>query len=119
MASGNEVVLRADGDLIHLEADGQVLGRIGLDDLPMRDFREFAFTSDRKICGCGHRGGFQSSLILFDVQGGSWKETASPAECLFGLIGSDEATLVFKKDYGNKADDSPTITLDWFEQPRN
>jgi hypothetical protein len=117
MASGNEVVLRADGDLVYLDADGHVLGRMRLDDLPMRDFRQFAFTSDRRIFGCGEKGGFQSSLILFDLEAGTWKETASPAPCLFGLLGSDEATLVFRKDKENKSD--PMVTVDWFQQPQN
>lgn len=117
LASGNEVVLRADGDLIRLDADGHVLGRIRLDDLPMQYFRGFAFTSDRRVYGCGDRGGYRDSLVLFDLPAGTWKETASPAHCLFGLLGSDEATLVFEKNEKDKND--PMITLDWFQQPRN
>ena len=117
MASGNEVVLRAQGDLIRLDSDGRVSARMRLDDLPMQDFRRFVFTSDRRIYGCGDKGGFQASLVLFDLQAGTWKEMASPEPCGFGLLGSDEATLVFKKF--KRSRDDRMVTLQWFEQPRD
>jgi hypothetical protein len=112
MSSGNEVALRADGDLIHLDSDGRVLGRTRLDNIPVRGFRDFAFTSDHRLYGCADKGGFQSSLLLFDLQSGTTKETESPTPCLFSFFGSDEAALVFRKDKGNGM-----VTVDWFRQP--
>jgi hypothetical protein len=112
MSSGNEVVLRAYGDLVHIDGDGRALWRKHLDDIPVQDFRDFAFTSDRRIYGCATTGGFQSSLIVFDLQSGTGKETKSPTPCLFSFFGSDEATLVFRKDKGDGM-----ITVDWFQQP--
>ena len=112
MSSGNEVVLRAQGDLIHIDGDGLVLGRMRLDDIPVHGFRDFAFTSDRRLYGCADKGGFQSSLILFDLQSGTTKETESPTPCLLSFFGSDEATLVFRKNKGDGM-----ITVDWFQQP--
>ena len=79
----------------------------------MQYFRRFAFTSDRRIYGCGDKG---DSLVLFDVQAGTWKETASPAPCGLGLLGTDDATLVFKKD---QRKNDPMMTLQWFEPPKN
>ena len=113
MASGKEVVLVAEGQLIDLDADGRVPGHMRLDNLPMQYFRRFAFTSDRRIYGCGDKG---DSLVLFDVQAGTWKETAFPAPYGLGLLGTDETTLVFRKDQRGKND--PMVTLQGFQPPK-
>jgi hypothetical protein len=54
---------------------------------------------------------FSVLLVLFDLQSGTWKETKSPALCL-SFLGSDEATLAFRKDKGDGM-----VTVDWFQQP--
>ena len=107
MSSGNEVVLHAYGDLIQLDGAGRGLGRMHLGD----GFRDFAITADHRIYGCGLKAGFQRLLVLFDLQSGTWKETESPALCL-SFLGSDEATLAFRKDKGDGM-----VTVDWFQQP--
>jgi hypothetical protein len=104
MASGNEIAVAAGGDLIRLDGDGKVLGRMTLDRSKI-SVGEFAFTSDRKLYGWGKDG-----LVLFDLEAGTWKKMETPYQ--YGFFGSDEATLVFYKDKGDGM-----TTVFWFKQP--
>ena len=104
MASGNEIAVAAGGDLIHLDGDGKVLGRMRLD--KSMKLREFAFTSDGRIYGWGINDG----LVLFDLEAGTGKKMETPYP--YDFFGSDEATLVFYKDKGDGM-----TTVFWFKQP--
>jgi hypothetical protein len=104
MASGNEIAVAAGGDLIHLDGDGKVLGRMRLD--KSMKLQEFAFTSDGRFYGWGIHDG----LVLFDLDAVTCKKVETPYP--YGFFGSDEATLVFYKDKGDGM-----TTVFWFNQP--
>jgi hypothetical protein len=116
MAAGNRIAVVAFSgnvgnllELIELDGDGNVLGRMRADHLsgPMT----FALTTDGHLYGRSHGGDSRSTLALFDVAAGTSKNVDAP-EKVGWLMGADQEALVYRI-----RSEEGTTKAGWFTQP--
>jgi hypothetical protein len=113
MAAGNRIAVVAFSgnvgnllELIQLDGDGNVLGRMRSDH---EGGKTFALTADGNFYG--RRSGRAAALVLFDVAAGTSKSVEAPQSAGW-LMGADEENLVYRI-----AGEEGLTTAGWFTQP--
>jgi len=115
MAAGNRIAVVAfSGDrgnlleLIQLDTDGNVLGRMRSDD---QNGMNFAFTTDGHLYGRSNAKAARSTLFLFDVAAGTLTSRDAPQSAGW-LMGADGENLVYRIP-----GDEGQTKAGWFRQP--
>jgi hypothetical protein len=115
MTAGNRIAVVAFSgnignllELIQLDVDGNVLGRMRADHLPGP--MTFALTTDGHLYGRSHGGDAKSTLVLFDVGAGTSKNVDAPQKVGW-LMGADQENLVYRVPGADG-----TTKAGWFNQ---